>query len=59
MALWIQQLLGRLHREEEGQALVEYALILALVAVVVIVVLTALGHHVSNVLNSVNSNLTG
>ena len=34
-------------RREEGQALVEYALILFLIAVVCIVVLTTLGERVS------------
>jgi pilus assembly protein Flp/PilA len=33
---------------EEGQGLVEYALIIALVAIVVIVALTLLGNRVSN-----------
>jgi pilus assembly protein Flp/PilA len=35
-------------RNEEGQGLVEYALIIALVAIVVIVALTLLGNRVSN-----------
>jgi pilus assembly protein Flp/PilA len=38
---------------EEGQALVEYALILALVSVVSVAALTLLGGNISNVLNSV------
>jgi pilus assembly protein Flp/PilA len=40
-------------RREEGQALVEYALILFLIAVVCIAVLTALGTGVRNTLQSV------
>lgn len=40
-------------RREEGQALVEYALILFLIAVVCIAVLTALGTGVKNTLQSV------
>jgi pilus assembly protein Flp/PilA len=43
---------------EEGQALVEYALILALIAVVSILILQALGLNVSRVFNSVNSQLS-
>jgi pilus assembly protein Flp/PilA len=39
--------------DEEGQALVEYALILALVSVVSILALTTLGGNISNVLNQV------
>ena len=43
--------------EENGQVLFEYALILALVAVVTIGVLTSLGHTVSGLLNQVSSNM--
>jgi pilus assembly protein Flp/PilA len=43
---------------QEGQALVEYALILALIAVVSIAILTALGINVSRVFNSVNTQLS-
>jgi pilus assembly protein Flp/PilA len=43
---------------EEGQGLVEYALILVLVAVVVIVVLAILGPLVANVFGAINSTLT-
>jgi pilus assembly protein Flp/PilA len=40
-------------RREEGQALVEYALILFLIAVVCITVLTTLGGRVSATLQSI------
>jgi pilus assembly protein Flp/PilA len=40
-------------RREEGQALVEYALILFLIAVVCIAVLTTLGTSVKNTLQSI------
>lgn len=43
--------------EETGQVLFEYALILALIAVVTIGVLTSLGHSVSGLLNQVSSNM--
>jgi pilus assembly protein Flp/PilA len=43
--------------KEKGQGLVEYALILVLVAVVVIAVLTLLGPIVSNVFSKINSAL--
>ena len=43
---------------EEGQALVEYALILALIAVVSILILQALGLNVSRVFNSVNTSVS-
>ena len=40
-------------RNEEGQGLVEYALILVLVAVVVIVVLAVLGPTIGNIFSNV------
>ncbi|MEO7910939.1 MAG: Flp family type IVb pilin [Roseiflexaceae bacterium] len=43
--------------KEEGQGLVEYALILVLIAIVVIGILTALGTKVSQVFSSINSGL--
>jgi pilus assembly protein Flp/PilA len=43
---------------EEGQALVEYALILALIAVVSIVVLQLMGLNVSRVFGNVNNRLS-
>jgi pilus assembly protein Flp/PilA len=43
---------------EEGQALVEYALILALIAVVTIAVLQLIGVNVSKILNKVSSSLS-
>ena len=39
--------------KEKGQGLVEYALILVLVAIVVIVVLTFLGEQVTNVFQNI------
>jgi len=39
-------------RDEEGQALAEYGLILALIAVVCIAALTLLGGNVSTMLNN-------
>jgi len=46
-----------LRDREEGQALVEYALLLSLIAVVSIGVLTALGESVSGIFSSVNHSL--
>jgi pilus assembly protein Flp/PilA len=42
---------------EEGQGLVEYALILVLIAIVVIGILTVLGNQVSTVFSNINSGL--
>ncbi len=41
--------------KEKGQGLVEYALILVLVAVVVIAVLTVLGPIIGNVFTTINT----
>jgi pilus assembly protein Flp/PilA len=46
-----------LRDREEGQALVEYALLLSLIAVVSIGILTALGTSVSSIFSKVNSSL--
>ena len=46
-------LINLLRREDEGQGLAEYALILALIAIVAIVALIFLGTQVSNILNTV------
>ena len=43
---------------EEGQGLVEYALILVLIAIVVIGILTLLGGKVSQVFSQIDSGLT-
>ena len=45
--------------KEEGQGLVEYALILVLIAIVVIGILTLLGNRVSTVFSQINSGLKG
>jgi pilus assembly protein Flp/PilA len=44
-------------RSKKGQSLVEYALILALVAIVVIVALTALGGQTKNAMENVSNTL--
>jgi len=45
--------------KEKGQGLVEYALILVLIAIVVIIALTALGGSVGNIFNEITTNLGG
>ncbi|MFN2451594.1 MAG: Flp family type IVb pilin [Candidatus Dormibacteria bacterium] len=45
--------------DEEGQGMVEYALILVLIAVVVIVILTVVGKQVNNVFSNVSNGLSG
>ena len=44
--------------KEDGQGLVDYALILVLIAIVVIGILTVLGGKVSQVFSSINSGLS-
>jgi pilus assembly protein Flp/PilA len=44
-------------RDQKGQGMVEYALILVLIAVVVILVLTTLGHQVSSTFSTISSAL--
>ena len=45
--------------KEKGQGLVEYALILVLVAIVVIAALIILGPIIGNVFSTINSSLSG
>jgi pilus assembly protein Flp/PilA len=45
--------------KEKGQGLVEYALILVLVAIVVIAVLMILGPTIGNVFSKINTDLAG
>jgi pilus assembly protein Flp/PilA len=46
-----------LRDREEGQALVEYALLLALIAIVSIGILTTLGGSVSQVFSKINAKM--
>ncbi|MEL7625502.1 MAG: Flp family type IVb pilin [Anaerolineaceae bacterium] len=55
---WLKNFLGTL-RQEEGQGLVEYALILVLIAIVVIVVLRAVGVEVTGVFEDIVTALSG
>jgi pilus assembly protein Flp/PilA len=45
-------------RQENGQGLIEYALIIVLIAVVVIVAIAALGPVVANVFTRISANLS-
>ncbi len=51
------KLLYALDRDEEGQGLAEYALILALIAIVAIVALIFLGRQVSKILSTVGTSV--
>jgi pilus assembly protein Flp/PilA len=50
-AVWHRRL------DEEGQALIEYALILALIALVTVGVLTALGQNIHGLLTKVSTTM--
>ena len=50
-------LINLIKRDEEGQGLAEYALILALIAIVAIVALLFLGGAISNILSTVGSSV--
>jgi pilus assembly protein Flp/PilA len=50
-------LLASLRRDEEGQGLAEYALILALIAIVAIIALLFLGGQISGILNTVGKSV--
>ena len=56
MAL-MHSILAALHRDEEGQGLAEYALILALIAIVAILALIFLGGRVSQILSNVGNSV--
>lgn len=54
----IQKMLARLHRDEKGATVIEYALIAALVAVVAIAGFKLVGTNVSSTINNVGTALT-
>ena len=45
------------HPQEKGQGLVEYAIILVLVALVVIAIMRLIGPKVGNIFSTINSSL--
>ncbi len=47
------RMIGNLYVAEEGQDLAEYALVIALIAVVAVGALTLLGGNIANTLNSI------
>jgi pilus assembly protein Flp/PilA len=50
---------GRLQRRSAGQGMVEYALVLMLVALVIIVIMTVLGTHVSHLYSNIANGIPG
>jgi pilus assembly protein Flp/PilA len=51
----MNKLLNRFRRDEEGAALAEYGLLVALIAVVCIAAVTALGTQVSTIFSTIAS----
>jgi pilus assembly protein Flp/PilA len=54
----IRELGEQLRTREEGQGMVEYALILVLISIVVIVILSTLGKTVNNFFSNVSKGLS-
>jgi pilus assembly protein Flp/PilA len=52
------RLLNQLRREEEGAALVEYGMLVGLIAVICVVAVTALGTEVSTAFSTIASALS-
>jgi pilus assembly protein Flp/PilA len=57
--LWVGELIARARtiREADGQAMIEYALILALVSVAAVTILSTLGVSVSSIFDQINTDL--
>jgi pilus assembly protein Flp/PilA len=53
----LNALIALFNRDEEGQGLAEYALILALIAIVAILALVFLGTAISNILHIVGTSV--
>ena len=54
---YVGRMLTPFERDEEGQGLAEYALILALIAIVAIIALIFLGGQVSKILSTVGKSV--
>ena len=50
-------LIGKILRDEQGATMVEYGIMVALIAAVCIAVVTTLGQNVSNAFSTVNASL--
>lgn len=60
MLFWAKTFLSRLDaRQEKGQTLIEYALIIVLIAVVVIAALTLLGPQIATIFTNIKDALAG
>jgi Flp pilus assembly pilin Flp len=57
MYLWLANTVGRFRREEEGQGVSEYAMILVLIVLIVVSVVHAIGSNAQQVIDKVNTAL--
>lgn len=57
MVTRLTALISSIHRDDAGQGLAEYALILALIAVASIIILAALGGQIGNVFGTISTTL--
>jgi|MudIll2142460700_1097286.scaffolds.fasta_scaffold2837342_1 Flp pilus assembly pilin Flp len=55
MMTWLKAKLGRLHKEEEGQTIVEYALIIVLIALAVLLSSPSLTQAIIKVFSDTSS----
>ena len=53
----MKTMLSKLHRDEEGATMVEYGLIVALIAVVCIVAVTLIGTNLSSTFTTVGNDI--
>lgn len=59
MFMMLMNYLMMFKRDEEGQGLVEYALIIGLIAIVVIVAITALSGQLTDIFDNITQGLAG
>jgi pilus assembly protein Flp/PilA len=51
--IWFRDVLNKLTRDEEGQDMIEYALLAALISIVAIVMILAIGPYIQNTFQDV------
>ena len=56
---YVLQLISRFRRDDEGAALVEYGMLVGLIAVICVVAVTTLGTEVSAAFSKIASSLSG
>jgi pilus assembly protein Flp/PilA len=55
----MRKLINRLRRDDEGAALVEYGMLVGLIAVICVVAVTALGTEISTAFSKIAKGLSG